>query len=361
MIGPTPQKNGHVLGLFDLLPAETPSKRQPLGVIHGNILVTPSKHHEDTAGDSSAEKTKFSRTPISTGKRFLLDSFVTPQKRRKIAEEGTPSSIARRITAPAFIRRDSNRLAVLLEEAESPEQVRPRRKRGLVRSLSSMIQGMRKQEEEKYDEDEEALREMEEEAAGMAPTVKPAKPAKILVEDSQAAMALGPDGASLSDEEDLGAEGKQQPTRVWKKKGLKRQTKRTNSKLLSPGKLMLSLTTHPVRPVQMKAPPMASETVDDEADEATVIETQVMGEPAADFHTKGDVDAEFQAAESDASELSVRERKRKDEKAKKADDKSAKQKKPRKISATSHANYRALKIKNKNSKGKGNGRFGRRR
>lgn len=34
---------------------------------------------------------------------------------------------------------------------------------------------------------------------------------------------------------------------------------------------------------------------------------------------------------------------------------------PRKISSTAHANYRALKIKNKHSKGKGVGKFGRRR
>ncbi|KAK3077529.1 hypothetical protein LTS18_009997, partial [Coniosporium uncinatum] len=340
MIGPTPQKDGQVLGLFDLLPVETPSKRQPLGVIHGNVLMTPSKNHEDTAGVSSAEKTKFSRTPISIGKRFLLDSFVTPQKRRKIAEEGTPSSTAKRIAAPAFLRRDTAPLAALLEEAESPEQVRPRKKRGLVRSLSSMIQGMRKLEEEKYDEDEEALREMEEEAAGIVPAIKPAKPAKVLVEDSQAAMALGPDGAGLSDEEDLGEEGKQQPTRVWKKKGLKRQTKRTN-----------------MRPVQMQARPTLSENVGDEADfadEATVAETQASKDPATNSDNDADTDAEPHGDDSDASEPSAREKKKKVAKLKEADAKPTKEKKPRKISATAHANYRALKIKNKNSKGKSN-------
>ncbi|KAI4122845.1 MAG: hypothetical protein LQ347_006367, partial [Umbilicaria vellea] len=34
---------------------------------------------------------------------------------------------------------------------------------------------------------------------------------------------------------------------------------------------------------------------------------------------------------------------------------------PRKISSTAHANYRALKIKNKHSKGKAGGKYGRRR
>ncbi|SLM37013.1 DNA replication/checkpoint protein [Lasallia pustulata] len=34
---------------------------------------------------------------------------------------------------------------------------------------------------------------------------------------------------------------------------------------------------------------------------------------------------------------------------------------PRKVSSTAHANYRALKIKNKHSKGKAGGKYGRRR
>ena len=44
-----------------------------------------------------------------------------------------------------------------------------------------------------------------------------------------------------------------------------------------------------------------------------------------------------------------------------ANEEVTKTKAPKKVSATAHANFRALKIKNKQSKGKKGGRFGRRK
>lgn len=95
-----------------------------------------------------------------------------------------------------------------------------------------MIQAMKKDEEDQMDEEADIMREMEMEEAGISIPKKPKVP-QIQVEDSQAAMPLGPDRGFESEDEDeqpeLGPDGK--PRRVWKKKGLKRQTRRVNSKL----------------------------------------------------------------------------------------------------------------------------------
>lgn len=96
-----------------------------------------------------------------------------------------------------------------------------------------MIQAMRKDEEDQLDEEAEIMREMEMEEAGISVPAKP-KASEFLVEDSQAPMPLGPDRGLESDdkEEDEPAtwhDGK--PRKPWKKKGLKRQTRRVNSAL----------------------------------------------------------------------------------------------------------------------------------
>lgn len=96
-----------------------------------------------------------------------------------------------------------------------------------------MIQAMRKDEDDRLDEEADIMREMEMEEQGISIPKKPKVP-KILVEDNQMAMPLGPDRGVESDdsEEDpaLGPDGK--PRRVWKKKGLKRQTRCVISELI---------------------------------------------------------------------------------------------------------------------------------
>ena len=107
-----------------------------------------------------------------------------------------------------------------------------------------MIADMRKAEDDLLDEEMEMLREMEDDGNGDGQarnTVGSAVASShVLVEDSQQVDAgdlklLGPDGSgSVSDDDDdgpvpLGRDGK--PLRVWKKKGMKRQTRRVNSEL----------------------------------------------------------------------------------------------------------------------------------
>jgi hypothetical protein len=231
VIGPTPQRDGIVLGLFDMLPSGTPSKRRAvLADVELNVLQTPSRKAQGPASETSQEsRARGERTPLSAGKRFMLNQFVTPKK-RDLEEEGTPSSTFRGLATPAFLRR-GNILGAIDETDETTPRPAPWKRRGLGRSLSSMIQAMKKDEDDKLDEEADIMREMEMEEAGIVMPKKPKVP-EIQIEDSQAAMPLGPDRGLETDEDEdeepeLGRDGL--PRKVWKKKGLKRQTRRVIS------------------------------------------------------------------------------------------------------------------------------------
>lgn len=232
VIGPTPQRDGIVLGLFDQLPfALTPTKsRTVLGEVGLNVPQTPSKGLEDGASEALLEsRARGERTPLSAGKRFLLNQFVTPKKRR-LDEEGTPSSTMHGLATPAFLRRD-NALGAIDEEDETTPRPAPWKRRGLGRSLTAMIQAMKKDEDDKLDEEADIMRELEMEEEGIVAPKKSRVP-QLLVQDSQAPMPLGPDRGAESEEEseeepELGPDGK--PRRAWKKKGMKRQTRRVIS------------------------------------------------------------------------------------------------------------------------------------
>ena len=257
-IGPTPQKDGQVLGLFDLLrddsvtPKKTPRKSGGIPGTQISINATPRK----SGGLASASK--HSRTPASAGKQFMLDKFATPSKSRlQVGSQGgnTPSSVSKlHFATPSFLRRDRNRPLPVVDENNanlelSPQMVRQPRK-PLVRGLSSILAGLRKMEEDAADEDLEALHEMEEMESEMAgenkyapkPVVKQAlKPSvlksdeSILFKDSQQELLGGFDDEAMfdSDPEEiknptLGRDG--QPLKVYKKKGQKRTTRRVNMK-----------------------------------------------------------------------------------------------------------------------------------
>ena len=256
----------------------------------------------------------------------------------------------------------------------------PFNKRGLVRSLSSIIRGLRKNEDERMDDEWDIMNELEAEESGEV-----ARPivSKVLVEDSQAVeMPLGPDqGLYDSDDEVKGylpplLDANGQPRKPWKKKGLKRQTKRTN-----------------MRPVMHKAKKAEDHVVEEDSEVETVKETQLADAPILRIRQrKAGISAEGSEASSDddaASEYEdavvitgdkeaeasksgkparVGQSGTKTTKmmaaaaeSKEVEEKSEKKKPPKMVSAQAHANFRALKIKNKNSKaGKGGKRFGRR-
>jgi hypothetical protein len=342
--------------------AETPSKRRIIfGEIEPNVFQTPSKN-ADAASEASLEsRARGDRTPLSAGKRFLFNQFVTPKK-RKVDEEGTPTSALRGLATPAFLRRD-NVLDKIEEADETTPRPAPWKRRGMVRSLSAMIQAMRKDEDDRLDEEADIMRELEMEEEGISAPARP-RVSQVLVEDSQAAMPLGPDRGLESEEdeeeeeEELGRDGK--PRRVWKKKGLKRQTRRVISEYI----VSMINTVHAdnltVRPNAAKpkaAPEFNHDDEDSDTEHTAVAETQVQTEAMSAL--SDDDESEY------ASDVSHSAKKRKPpaDKADKSEEKKEGVVKTatRKIKATAHANFRRLKIKSKGGNGgKGGGRFGRR-
>lgn len=276
-IGPTPQKDGKLLGLFDLLPEDD----SPVKEAGSKNNATPSKGGAEDLGDLLATPSgaKHSRTPRSSSKRFLLDAFMTPLKRRLSNSDNsakkslTPSSISKlNFATPLFLRRDNPgaraKLEAVMEVDEeailSPEAPTPRGpRRPLVRGLSSMLASLREMQDGALDEDEEAMREME--GGGGAPAARPLSAGnsrfslqpksspllhpdllpEVLVQDSQRAdnpFIEFPDldfNKDIRDYED-GEEGmnvmeklmveSDSKLAVYKKKGQKRMTRRHNMK-----------------------------------------------------------------------------------------------------------------------------------
>ncbi|KAF2141889.1 uncharacterized protein K452DRAFT_351345 [Aplosporella prunicola CBS 121167] len=398
MLGPTPQKDGIVLGIFDLLPTESPSKpRTVLGDIEANTLRTPQKATSSYTDDELLQSGRlFSRTPVSEGKRNFLDQFATPMKRKRGDEQGTPSS--RGQATPMFLRRDFRTLETVAEDV--PLSPKPRKPRSFIRSFSTILQerkkemekdkkkeqeelqrqeAQRQQEEPDYDDDEEALRELEAEAEDLPMPKR--KATDVLVADSQATMKLGADGENLSDTDEASdAENDgQQPRKAWKKRGQKRQTKRV---------IMRPVRTRPQS--QPSAAPAASDGDDESAEEGDEVhddETSVVPETQLQHATRLDQDDESDSAtipdgeeldhgsdyddEAQASKKKPQTKpettttvKSKTNGAQKEENKEENivKKAARKIGATAHANFRRLKIKNKNSRaGGGGGRWGRSR
>jgi DNA replication regulator SLD2 len=362
-IGPTPQKDGVVLGLFDMLQEHgTPSSRNVTTAIsQDSIQATPRKVTTEIS-------LKHSRTPASAGKRYLLDSFATPAKNRILNGSGgkTPSSVSKlHFSTPSFLRRDSQRALQPLNENDeggpelSPQMVRVPRK-PLVRGLSSMLAGLRKLEEEAADEDLEALREMEAEESGLtkhllkgvaneggnsAPRLMPPE---ILVEDSQNGLLGGLDDEALLDsepDEEQGRDG--QPLKVYKKKGQKRTTRKVTMK-----------------PTRSKPQPVPEDGQNDLADQDAdaVLETQIDYETTAAFGDVRNFDSDSQS-EYTASEGGTRYRRPNQKKDKKANKDGKIKSAARKVSALANQNFKRLKLRNSGAKGgpAHNSRFRRKR
>ena len=351
-IGPTPQKDGQVLGIFDRLSTDpksrTPSERNPQRLGAGAIQATPSKRPLD--GHVGLEPgSGIHKSPLGASTHFQLNTFLTPSANR-ILNSKTPSrnSVSKLLfeETPAFLRRDSQRAFPGKENdgleddiSWSPVAMRkPPRPAG--KGLSALVKGLRDMEDEKLDEELEMLREME---GQFGPSSNISHP-KVLVDDSQRPdMPLGPDGGLESeDEEDVEKEGQGRngkPLKIWKKKGQKRTTRRV---LMKPNVAKWK-----------PEPAWKGEAESEEEDKQAVVEqTQITTQrPNEDYEDELDNG-------EDANEAEGGKKKTK----KKVDgNKPGFVAKVRKISATAHANFRALKIKNKQSKGKRGARFGRRR
>ncbi|MCJ1471115.1 DNA replication regulator sld2 [Pseudocyphellaria aurata] len=415
-IGPTPQKDGIALGIFDVLsPAvPTPPKvaRSALEPIHPNSLKTPSKRRLDSvqyASNNDQENTPATKRlkpcpPSASGHAPLL----TPSVRRTLTSlHCTPPSSRARVSklsfddTPAYLKRNGQYIQSLQNYTEGteldydesgPVSWSPMLKVGIRpkpfgKGLSALVRGLRELQEERLDEEMELLRELE---GGSKPAAKitavsasaalekqPTNANDVLVPDSQAPdMPLGPDGDhhdSESDGDEL--EGKDRdgrPLKVWKKRGQKRSTRMVVMK--------------PSRAKWKPEPTWKAGKNDDDEEEEVVPETQRdptipvgVGEQGClnpdetkDKEDLTNVEAEHPSSEDEPKKKKVGKKgkpKKSNQGGKKTEVAAstaaavAKEKGPRKkkVAATANANFRALKLRNKNSKAKGGGRFGRRR
>ncbi|KAI0441319.1 DNA replication/checkpoint protein [Xylaria telfairii] len=348
-IGPTPQKNGRILGMFDLLDENNENEPPDGDIVEKNskLQATPSKR-----STGEMEDTKLGRTPMSSSKRNMLNTFMTPRKRKEDNPLGarTPSSISKlHLATPAFLRRAP--MPTVNEDGEYMSPPAPLRlpRKPLGRSLSSVVAGLRKLEEEKFDDELEALHEMENETSSSnapKPAAATAKaPREILEPDSQGPQLLGgfDDEAQYDSptEEVKGRDG--QPLRVYKKKGQKRTTRRVN-----------------MRPTRAKRPqaPMKDDAGSDigqgEEDGDVVPETQfdpkkpIEGLPDIDSDSDFNAsDAEDDAPERKQSKKTVNTAGKKEQKKKEG----RVQKAARKVNELAHANFKRLKLRNTGTKG----------
>jgi DNA replication regulator SLD2 len=326
-IGPTPQRDGKVLGLFDLL-VEKEFKSPMKGMGRpASSHATPSRR-KNLNEDAIA---KLGLTPSSASKRKL---FSTPMKKREGQNmAGTPTSVSKlQFDTPAFLKRHS--LPTLDENTtfDAPPLRLPRKP--LVRGLSEIVASLRRVEEEQLDDDLEALREVEaemESGGPPQPTIKIQKPEPkqdILEPDSQAKqLPLGgfdDEGRYDSPTEDaVDRDGR--PMKVFKKKGQKRTTRRVN-----------------MRPVRTKRPTnLAEENGSDEDEDgqdaipdtqAHVGKSDVAGESDSEFEDKDDT----QDAKTEK---------------KPAKEEGVVKKTTRKVNQLAHANFQRLKLRNNGAKG----------
>ncbi|KAI5855392.1 DNA replication/checkpoint protein [Tricharina praecox] len=317
-VGPTPQKTGKVLGIFDsFIDVESTPPRSAKRLITG--LGTPTK---------------------SGGERVSVSPALSTPRKRKLAEvAGKKDDI---FATPSALREWKPREVAEEDGADSPRVRRPppMPKRG----LSSMLRELREMEAHALDDDEEAMREMEMEAAGLeVPKRKEKKKDEPLFDEVE--LPPLPPGAFVEDtlqDSDDGKENDGTERKVWKKKGLKRQHRRVISTLSTPSSLLFDPGT---------------QAGDNEAEEAEEAEAAA----AEGGDDQPPIPSDIENGEDSSSDDDEEDSKKKSKKKPAAA--AEKAKKPaatRKIdaNATSHMNFRKLNIKNKNSKGKRGGRFG---
>ncbi|KAF4594959.1 DNA replication regulator SLD2 [Ophiocordyceps camponoti-floridani] len=156
-LGPTPQKEGRVLGLLDLL-TSTPTKA--------------NKHSPSPRGKDAPRTPSKTLDLQATARKLTPSQSTSPSKRQRhmsttprryrgelaLGATPTPKSAHLHSETPSFLRRRQ----ALAEETES-KPLAPLKlpRKPLIRGLSDIVAGLRRVEEEALDEDLEALREVE--------------------------------------------------------------------------------------------------------------------------------------------------------------------------------------------------------
>lgn len=174
-LGPTPQKEGRVLGLFDLLgDNESDGSGKFLEVVDPLTKHTTASYAQKTPPKSQIKKDQKSLnvdvTSASLSKRRRLDAFSTPSKnsRNEIYQGVTPLSVSKlNFSTPSFLRRDnsiSHRLFDLEENDDqplSPQVVRSMKRKPPIKGLSSILADLRESQDMNLDQELDVLREIE--------------------------------------------------------------------------------------------------------------------------------------------------------------------------------------------------------
>lgn len=400
-IGPTPQRDGRVLGLFDSLPfkdADIDSPCKPNGAVRLSQVIEAGREVMAAAAAATPRKAggrgadgagSLGRTPSSRHKsherssprKGILSTPLKPDGGKAVVKTpGTSNSVSKlQFQTPAFLRRIP--MPKINENSEflSPEPIRLPRK-PLLRGLSSVVADLRKMQEEELDDDLDALREAEMEGPSSKPVnrtvlsdktnIPPAATstekqdaASILAEDAEK-KALGLLGGfddegedDSAGEQDAGLDRNGNPLRLYKKKGQKRTTRRSNMK-----------------PVQKRRSATATAKDDAYTNDDNASETQPTtattiaaddGEEEDDpaLHHSG---SDFVVSEDDEDELAHDTSKAPKPAAKTTKAKNAAgpvKKAARKVNELAHANFKRLKLRNNGAKGGPghNSRFRRRR
>lgn len=376
-VGPTPQKDGRVLGLFDLLTG-TPSRSAggdggtvSIFETSSRALGTPSRktgRHSDLPDDD-----KLTRTPVSSSKRSFLDGFMTPLHKRdgnavKTPKSGSVSKL--QFATPAFLRR-THAVALPAVDENGVWEVEPIRlpRKPIRRGLSAVVADLRRLEEDAMDEELEAMREMEMEmepagvtkesrvAEGGAAPEKVTTEAgesypivsrdnsapEVVIEESQPRLlgAFDDEGLYDSPDEDQRDRGGQ-PLRTFKKRGQKRTTRKVNIK-----------PTRMKRPAEPEENPIESdgdEPHGGDGDGDIVPETQLeLATPSSDLV---DLGSDFDGSDGSDDDDDLGSAKRSKAATTTAKGKESGIKKVvRKVKAAAHANFRRLKLRNHGSKG----------
>lgn len=428
-IGPTPQRDGRVLGLFDSLPfkdAEIDSPSRPNGAVRLSQVIEAGKEVMASAAVAATPRKKVAGEPGSAGalgrtpsSRHKRQAGATPRKsilstplkpnegNRVVKTPGTSSNSVSKLQfqTPAFLRRiPMPKINEKNSGFTSPEPIRLPRK-PLLRGLSSVVADLRKMQEAELDDDLDALRDAEMDGPSkpvnrtilsdktnlppipplpLPPPINTATTtmkkqqdeASILAEDSEK-QALGLLGGfddegehDSADEQDAGLDRNGNPLRVYKKKGQKRTTRRSNMK-----------------PVMKKRPVTAAAAIENETEDAhndnsTTIIPNTAGidnnqdddDPAlhsgSDFIASDD-DEEDELAQDIINSSSSSSKARKPTgktittiaQTKTAAPAVAVKKPARKVNELAHANFKRLKLRNSGAKGGPghNSRFRRRR
>lgn len=174
-LGPTPQKEGRVLGLFDLLgDNESDGSGKTLEVVDLLNTNTAASCAQKTPPKSQTKKDQTSLnvdvTPASLSKRRRLDAFSTPSKnsRNEIYQGITPLSVSKlNFSTPSFLRRNnsiSHRPFDLEENDDqplSPQVIRSMKRKPPIKGLSSILADLRESQDKNLDQELDVLREIE--------------------------------------------------------------------------------------------------------------------------------------------------------------------------------------------------------